>query len=73
MVIFTRCLSLVLMSILTWQMAVYARTMQASGEVSISLELPEYIVIYLTAFCCLVLCLTILKDIRDNLKKLTEK
>ncbi len=69
----TRFLSLSLIAVLTWQMAVYARTMQTSGEVSISLELPEYIIIYTTSFCCLILCLTILKDLINNFKKLKEK
>ncbi len=71
--IFTRLLGLGLMAVLAWRMAVYARTMQRSGEVSISLALPEYIVIYATSFCCLILCLTILKDLILNFKKLKER
>ena len=68
----TRILSLGLFAILTWQMAAYAKTMQDSGEVSISLELPEYLIIYATSFCCLVFVFTILKDLIDNFKKLKE-
>ena len=71
--IFTRFLSLCLIAVLTWRMAVYAHTMHQSGEVSISLELPEYIIIYLTSLCCLLLCLTILKEIIHTFKKLKEK
>lgn len=71
--IITRLLGLVLMAVLSWRMAVYARTIQKSGEVSISLELPEYIIIYATAFCCLVLCLTILRDLVLNFNKLKVK
>jgi len=69
----TRLLGLCLMTVLAWQMALYARTMQRSGEVSISLELPEYVIIYATSFCCLILCLTILKDLVINFKKLNKK
>ena len=68
--IVTRILSLILFSILTWQMAVYAKTMKASGEVSISLELPEYLIIYATSFCCLIFTLVILKDLIDKFKEL---
>jgi len=68
----TRLLSLGLFAILTWQMALYAKTMKESGEVSISLELPEHMIIYATAFCCLVFTLVIIKEIIDNIKKLKE-
>jgi hypothetical protein len=39
-----RVLSLGLFGLVTWRMTLYAHTMQESGEVSISLELPEYFV-----------------------------
>jgi hypothetical protein len=51
-------------------MAVYAHTMQDSGEVSMNLELPEHVIIYLTAFCLVVFTLIILKDIITNIRKL---
>ena len=68
----TGLLSLALFGIVTWRMAAYARTIQASGEVSMNLELPEYIVIYLVAFCFAVFTLNILREITHNLKKLRE-
>jgi TRAP-type C4-dicarboxylate transport system permease small subunit len=71
--IITRILSLGLFLLVTWQMAVYALTMQKSGEVSMSLELPEYAVIYVTAFCFLIFTLIIIQDINNNFKKLKEK
>jgi len=69
----TRILSLGLFGLVTWRMTLYARTMQASGEVSISLELPEYMIIYLTAFCFLIFTLIIVQDIMDILRKLKDK
>jgi len=66
----TGVLSLSLFGLVTWRMLVYARTMQESGEVSMNLELPEYLIIYLTAFCLLVFTFIILKDIVDNIRKL---
>lgn len=55
--------SVLLFALVTWQMVLYARTIQQSGTVSMSLELPEHLLIYCTAFCCLIFTLTILRDI----------
>jgi TRAP-type C4-dicarboxylate transport system permease small subunit len=66
----TGIISLILFSIVSWRMAVYARTMQDSGEVSMNLELPEHVIIYLTAVCLVVFTLIILKDILANIRKL---
>jgi TRAP-type C4-dicarboxylate transport system permease small subunit len=38
----TSILSLVLFAIVTWQMTICAHTLQAAGELSISLKFPEY-------------------------------
>lgn len=69
----TRILSLGLFGLVTWRMALYAHTMQESGEVSISLELPEYFVIYISAFCFLIFTLVIFQDIINNIIKLQRK
>jgi TRAP-type C4-dicarboxylate transport system permease small subunit len=69
----TGLLSLGLFSIITWRMLFYAHTMQLSGEVSICLELPEYVIIYVCSFCFLVLSLVILAGIIDNIKKIRGK
>jgi TRAP-type C4-dicarboxylate transport system permease small subunit len=68
----TGLLSLALFGIVAWRMAVYARTMQQSGEVSMNLELPEYMVIYLVAFCFALFTLIILREIIGNIRKLRE-
>ena len=66
----TGIISLILFAVVTWRMTVYANTMKASGEVSMNLELPEHLVIYVTAFCLLIFTLIILRDITNNIRKL---
>jgi TRAP-type C4-dicarboxylate transport system permease small subunit len=69
----TGLLGLMLFAIVTWQMTLYASDMRASGEVSISLELPEYVVIYAVAFCLLIFTGIIAKNIVNNIKRLRAK
>jgi TRAP-type C4-dicarboxylate transport system permease small subunit len=66
----TSVLSFILFGLVTWRIAVYAFTMQKSGEVSMSLEFPEYIIIYIVSFCFFVFFLLILQDIKKNIDKL---
>jgi TRAP-type C4-dicarboxylate transport system permease small subunit len=66
----TGIISLILFAVVTWRMTVYANTMKASGEVSMTLELPGHLVIYVTAFCLLTFTLVILRDILYNIRKL---
>lgn len=66
----TGFISMALFAVVTWRMTVYAGTMKASGEVSMNLELPEHLVIYVTSFCLLVFTLIILRDIINNIRKL---
>jgi len=66
----TGIISLILFAVVTWRMTVYANTMRESGEVSMNLELPEHLVIFVTAFCLLIFTLIILRDIINNIRKL---
>ncbi len=59
----TNSVSLALFAVVTWRMTVYANTMQKSGEVSMNLQFPEAIIIYITAFCFLMFALVIFQDI----------
>ena len=68
----TGIVSLILFAVVTWRMTVYANTMKASGEVSMNLELPEHLVIYVTAVCLLIFTLIILQDLINNIRKLKE-
>ena len=58
----TNAIALGLFGLVTWRMIRYAATIQASGQVSISLRFPEHFIIYLVAFCFLVFVLTILEE-----------
>ena len=66
----TAIISFILFAVVTWRMTVYAKTMEESGEVSMNLELPEHLIIYVTSFCLLIFTLVILRDIVDNIRKL---
>jgi TRAP-type C4-dicarboxylate transport system permease small subunit len=66
----TGILSLVLFALVTWRMTVYAHTMQKSGEVSMNLELPEHLIIYVAALCLLVFTLNILQALIKNIRNL---
>lgn len=66
----TGFLALGLFALVTWRMALYAHTIQKSGEVSMSLEFPEYILIYVVSFCFLIFFVLIIRDIIDNIAKL---
>lgn len=52
----------VLFGVVAWQMALYAITLQESGEVSMNLELPTYYVVFALAFCFAVFALCLLRD-----------
>lgn len=66
----TSMASLALFAIVTWRMALYARTMRESGEVSMNLQFPEAVIIYITAFCFLIFTLMILQDIIQSIRLL---
>jgi TRAP-type C4-dicarboxylate transport system permease small subunit len=66
----TNTVSAVLFSLVTWRMVLYARTMEASGEVSMNLEFPEYVIIALVAFCFLIFVLTIVRDVLSSIRML---
>ncbi|MGA6927700.1 MAG: TRAP transporter small permease [Desulfosarcina sp.] len=68
--LFTHAVSLLLFAVVTWRMIYYAGTISRSGEVSMSIEFPLHVIIYITAFCFLVLTLTILEDIVNTTKRL---
>ena len=69
----TGILSFALFSLVTWRMAVYGNTMYESGQVSMSLELPIHVIIYITSFCFFIFILIILQEIINNIKRLKSK
>lgn len=66
----TGLLSLALFALVTWRMGLYANTMRKSGEVSMNLGFPEYVIIYAVAFCFLIFFLMIVRELVQNVQKL---
>lgn len=71
--LFTNILGLVFFLLVTWRMFVYAGTIRASGEVSISLKFPEHLIILAVAVSFLVFVLTIFEEIVSISRQLKEK
>jgi TRAP-type C4-dicarboxylate transport system permease small subunit len=61
------CLGIILFGLIAWQSVVYGMQCQASGEVSLTLQLPFYPVIYGVAFGAACVCLVLLVDFVDAL------
>ncbi|WP_419786963.1 TRAP transporter small permease [Pseudodesulfovibrio sp.] len=59
----TNTATLALIGIITWRMFLYGQALEESGEVSMNLELPEYMVVYLLAFGFLAYTVCLLADI----------
>ncbi len=59
----TNTATLALIAVVTWRMFDYAGTLADSGEVSMNLELPEYMVVYALSFGFFVYSLCLLADI----------
>jgi len=67
----TTMVSFLLFGIVSWRMAVYADTIHQSGEVSMTLKLPEYLIIYLVAICFLIFTLILILDVLKLLGKIS--
>lgn len=68
----TNILSLALFSIVTWRLFKYGFSMKKSGEVSMNLKLPEYIVIFIVGFGFLIFCASIIKTLGELVQNLRE-
>lgn len=64
---------IVLFALITWQSIIYAMECRNSGEVSMTLEMPFYPVIYGVAFGSGALCLALLVDLADALGRLKNR
>ena len=69
----TGFLSLTLFALICWQCALYGQSMKKTGEVSMSLEFPSYIFVYVVAVAFGVLGLAVIPQILNNLSKLFGK
>jgi len=59
----TRCLVIALFLLIGWNMFKYARDLQKSGEVSLTLQMPFYPIAYGVGVSCFILCLVFVCDI----------
>ncbi|MDQ7784847.1 MAG: TRAP transporter small permease [Desulfomonilaceae bacterium] len=59
----TSLISLVLFSVVAWQMWLYAGELSIKGEVSMTIQIAKHPFIYLVSVCFGVLCLAIFADI----------
>ena len=68
--LFTRILTLILFSVVAWQMFVYAKDMQQAGEVSMNLEFPLHYIVLVLAVSLAFFSGTILQQIVDTVNQL---
>lgn len=69
----TQSVSFVFFALITWRMFDYGIKMMKSGEVSMNLQLPEYLIIFTLAFCFVIFSLMILKEMLEKIGKLRGK
>lgn len=68
----THLLSLLLFALLAWECVKYGNDFRASGEVSLTLRMPFYPVVYGIAFSAVVVCMVLFVDILQVMTKRTE-
>jgi TRAP-type C4-dicarboxylate transport system permease small subunit len=68
--LFTRTLTLILFSVVAWQMFVYAKDMQQAGEVSMNLEFPLHYIVLVLAVSLAFFSGTILQQIVSTVNQL---
>ncbi len=66
----TRTLTLILFSLITWQMFLHAAELRQMGEVSMSLKFPTYYIAYILGFGLLIFSVTIVETIYHDITKL---
>jgi len=64
---------IILFGLIAWQSVVYGMDCQRAGEVSMTLQLPFFPVIYAVALCAGVVCLVLLVDLANALGKVKDK
>lgn len=65
----TSLVSAVLFGLLSWQMFLYAASLKATGEVSMSLEFPKHYIVDLVAVAFAVLALVMVYECIDRLRR----
>ncbi len=60
--IVTRCLGIFLFLMIGWNLFKYGMDLQRVGEVSLTLQMPSYPIVFGVGICCLVQCLVLIGD-----------
>jgi len=63
----TKSFGFILFALLSWQSIMYANDLRASGEVSLTLQLPFYPFVYGISFAAASVCLVLLVDLFTNI------
>ena len=70
---FISIFGIVLFGLITWQSILYGMDCQRAGEVSLTLELPFYPIIYGVALGAAVVCLVLIVDLGNALSNVKDK
>jgi len=70
---FISIFGIILFGLITWQSVLYGIDCQRAGEVSMTLQLPFYPIIYGVALGAGVVCLVLLVDLANALSKVKDK
>ena len=65
----THLLSLFLFALLAWECVRYGNDFRASGEVSLTIRMPFYPVVYGIAFSAVVVCMVLFVDLLQVMTK----
>ena len=60
----TRLVSIAIFVLIAWNLFIYAGSLYASGEVTLTRQLPFYPIAYGLAGCCIMQCLVLLVDLQ---------
>ena len=62
-----------LFGLITWQSLLYAQNLMHTGEVSMTLQMPIYPFVYGIAIGSMILCLVLLTELLQSLKRIIQK
>jgi TRAP-type C4-dicarboxylate transport system permease small subunit len=69
----TSTFGFIFFALVAWQSVLYGKDLYASGEVSLTLQLPFYPFVYGIGFSAAAVCLVLLTDLFKNLMKVFGK
>ena len=70
--IITTLLSICLFALIAWQSFIYADILRSTGEVTLSLQMPFYPVVYAISAAALLVCIVLFRELATPKQKVTE-